>query len=120
MTVSGYLENLASNAILSDDEKSSIETSISTLQKRLNNYFGYELKEHFKFGSSTRGTILPRNMDSESDIDYMVVFDDDSYKPQTYLDNFMQKITIWNDFIIFNRNKINFFPVNKSVRCKKL
>ena len=86
MSVLGYLENLASNAILSDDEKSSIETSISTLQSRLNNYFGDELKEHFKFGSSTRGTILPRNMDSESDIDYMIVFDDDTYKPQTYLD----------------------------------
>ena len=51
MSVLGYLENLASNAILSDDEKSSIETSISTLQTRLNNYFGDELKEHFKFGS---------------------------------------------------------------------
>ena len=86
MAVLSYLENLASNAILSDDEKSSIETSISTLQTRLNNYFGDELKEHFKFGSSTRGTILPRNMDSESDIDYMIVFDDDTYKPQTYLD----------------------------------
>ena len=86
MSVLSYLESLACNAILNDNEKSSIETSICTLQARLNNYFGDELKEHFKFGSSTRGTILPRYMDSESDIDYMVVFDDDSYKPQTYLD----------------------------------
>lgn len=86
MSVLRYLENLASNAILSDDEESSIDTSISTLQTRLDSYFGDELKEHFKFGSSTRGTILPRKMDSDSDIDYMVVFDDDSYKPQTYLD----------------------------------
>ena len=86
MSVLSYLDNLASTAILDDDEKSSIETSISTLQTRLNNYFLDELKEHFEFGSSTRGTILPRNMDSESDIDYMIVFDDDTYKPQTYLD----------------------------------
>lgn len=85
MSVLSYLDNLASNAILSEDEKSSIETSINTLQIRLNNYFGDALNEHFKFGSSTRGTILPRNMDSESDIDYMIVFDDDTYKPQTYL-----------------------------------
>lgn len=85
MSVLSYLDNLASNAILSDDEESSIKTSISTLQTRLDSYFVDELKEHFKFGSSTRGTILPRNMDSESDIDYMIVFDDNTYKPQTYL-----------------------------------
>ena len=85
MSVLSYLDNLASNAILSDGEESSIETSISTLQTRLDSYFEDELKEHFKFGSSTRGTILPRNMDSESDIDYMIVFDDNTYKPQTYL-----------------------------------
>lgn len=85
MSVLSYLDNLASNAILSDGEESSIETSISTLQTRLDSYFVDELKEHFKFGSSTRGTILPRNMDSESDIDYMIVFDDNTYKPQTYL-----------------------------------
>lgn len=85
MSVLSYLDNLASNAILSDGEESSIETSISTLQTRLDSYFEDELKEHFKLGSSTRGTILPRNMDSESDIDYMIVFDDNTYKPQTYL-----------------------------------
>lgn len=86
MSVLKYLENLASNAILDEDENSSIEKSINTLQSRLEYYFGDQIKKHFKFGSSTRGTILPRNMDSQSDIDYMVVFDDDSYKPQTYLD----------------------------------
>lgn len=85
MSVLNYLENLASNAILSNDEKSSIEISISTLKNRLNSYFGDKLSNHFLFGSSTRGTILPRKMDEESDIDYMIVFNDDSCKPQTYL-----------------------------------
>lgn len=44
--------------------------------------------EHFKFGSSTRGTILPRKADENSDIDYMVVFNTlaVTFKPQTYLD----------------------------------
>lgn len=85
MSVLSYLENLASNAILDDNEKTSIETSISTLKTRLNSYFGNKLSSHFQFGSSTRGTILPRKMDNESDIDYMIVFNDDSCKPQTYL-----------------------------------
>src|SRR5690606_40140815 len=33
----------------------------------------------------SRGTILPRSMDEQSDIDYMVVFSDGSATPQTYL-----------------------------------
>src|SRR5260370_26953707 len=28
------------------------------------------IAQHFRFGSSTRGTILPRSMDEQSDIDY--------------------------------------------------
>src|SRR5260370_9100413 len=43
------------------------------------------IAQHFRFGSSTRGTILPRSMDEQSDIDYMVVFSDGSATPQTYL-----------------------------------
>lgn len=39
------------------------------------------------FGSYTRGTILPRSVDSHSDIDIMAVFKNDyGYKPQTFLD----------------------------------
>ena len=117
MSVLSYLENLARNAILSTDEKSSIETSINTLQMRLKNYFGDEVKEHFKFGSSTRGTILPRKMDNASDIDYMVVFYDDSYKPQTYLNrlkNFVEyyysrsEIYQDNPAIVLKLNHIKF------------
>lgn len=59
MSVLKYLEDLSSNAILSNDEKTSIETSISTLKTRLGNYFANnELREHFKFGSSTRGDYI--------------------------------------------------------------
>jgi|ThiBio_1000_plan_1041568.scaffolds.fasta_scaffold00452_30 hypothetical protein len=86
MSVITYLERRASNAVLSAIEQISINRSIDTIKNRLNNYFGTELKDHFRFGSSTRGTILPRSMDGASDIDYMVVFKDDGYTPQTYLD----------------------------------
>lgn len=88
MSVLSHLEAVASNAVLDGTEKTSINTSISTLQTRLNNYFNNnELSTHFKFGSSTRETILPRKMDENSDIDYMIVFKDTTKKPQTYLDN---------------------------------
>ncbi|SFO14060.1 SMODS domain-containing nucleotidyltransferase [Nitrosospira briensis] len=86
MSVITYLEKRASNAVLSEIEKISINRSIDTIKSRLDSYFGTELKEHFRFGSSTRGTILPRSMDGKSDIDYMIVFKDDGYTPQTYLD----------------------------------
>ena len=87
MSVNSYLENLASKLILSDSEKDSITTSINTLQSRLDSYFGIELEEHFAFGSYTRVTILPRKVDDNSDVDYMVVFNNtNNYRPQAFLD----------------------------------
>ena len=74
MTVYTHLTTLVSELVLSDTEKISINTSITTLSSRLNTYFGNGIPEHFQFGSNTRGTILPRKADSNSDIDYMVVF----------------------------------------------
>jgi hypothetical protein len=86
MSVITYLQKRASDAVLSSSETASITTSIATLQSRLNSHFGVGLSNQFKFGSQTRGTILPRAMDERSDIDYMIVFADGGYTPQTYLD----------------------------------
>jgi len=86
MSVISYLDARASGAVLPADEQSSINTSIATIKSRLNSYFGTALSEHLRFGSSTRGTILPRRMDQHSDIDYMVVFAQGGATPQTYLD----------------------------------
>lgn len=86
MSVQSYLERLASRLVLTTAERQHITTSISALSTRLNNYFGNELIVHDKFGSYTRGTILPRSVDSSSDVDYMVVFkNSNEYKPQTLL-----------------------------------
>lgn len=86
MSVISYLEGRASGAVLSSTEDTSINTSITTIKSRLSSYFSTGVSEQFRFGSSTRGTILPRSMDENSDIDYMVVFSDSGYTPQTYLD----------------------------------
>lgn len=86
MSVLSFLTHTASTAVLSPAEQLSITTSISTLQTRLGQHFtSGALRQHFRFGSSTRGTILPRSMDEQSDIDYMVVFSDNNATPQTYL-----------------------------------
>ena len=86
MSVLTHLRDRASWAVLSPQEDASIKRSIATLQGRLEGWFPNELKDHFRFGSSTRGTILPRELDPQSDIDYMVVFKDPHSTTQTYLD----------------------------------
>ncbi|MBI4911618.1 MAG: nucleotidyltransferase domain-containing protein [Acidobacteria bacterium] len=86
MTANSYLTGIASQAILRDEEKASVHRSITTLQTRLANYFGDQIGQHFVFGSFSRGTILPRSMDPQSDVDYMVVFADVGLQPQAYLD----------------------------------
>lgn len=86
MTVQSYLYNRATNAVLAEDEKTSISTSITTIKNRLSSYFDGALFQHFAFGSYTRNTILPRFLDAESDVDYMVVFKEGGFTPQTYLD----------------------------------
>jgi predicted nucleotidyltransferase len=87
MSVLSYLNYKASSAVLSNIEKSNIQTSISTLKSRLGMHFNYGVvTEQHLFGSFTRETILPRFMDEHSDIDYMIVFSDNNLKPQAYLD----------------------------------
>lgn len=86
MTINSYLTNLANQAILRDDEKAGVQRSIATLQTRLVDHFDAQMSQHFVFGSYSRGTILPRSMDPQSDVDYMVVFSDGGLQPQSYLD----------------------------------
>lgn len=111
------MEQTASNAVLTVLERSSINNSITTLQTRLKYYFGDEVTTHFQFGSSTRGTILPRSMDSHSDIDYMVVFSDSSLTPQTYLNKLKRFVEFYyqqseifqsNPTIVLNLSHIKF------------
>jgi predicted nucleotidyltransferase len=85
MTLNSYLKQLADLAIIRDEEKENIQRSISTLRDRLNDHFYGQLADQFIFGSYARETILPRYMDENSDVDYMVVFNDSSSDPQAYL-----------------------------------
>jgi Second Messenger Oligonucleotide or Dinucleotide Synthetase domain len=119
MSVNSHLTDLASTLVLSELEKSSISTSINTLSSRLTSYFGSTVTGHFQFGSSTRGTILPRKADKYSDIDYMVVFStsDGQKKPQTYLDRLRRFVELKystseiyqsHPTIVLSLNHINF------------
>jgi len=86
MSALTFLEDTARNAVLTAAERLSINTSVSALQSRMMLQFPPGvIREHFRFGSSTRDTILPRSLDEHSDIDYMVVFKEGNATPQTYL-----------------------------------
>ncbi len=117
MTVNSYLTNLAGTAIVRDQEREGIQRSIVTLGTRLAQHFGSQVSNQFVFGSYSRGTILPRSMDINSDIDYMVVFSDSSYQPQTYLDRlrrFVERFYVHSEIkqstptIILSLNHIHF------------
>lgn len=117
MTINSYLTQLANEAILKDSEKLSIERSLNAIQARLNTYFLRDIKKQFVFGSFGRGTILPRTMDLLSDVDYMIVFSDTQYQPQTYLNKIRSfaeyhysrsEITQSNPTIVLTMNHIRF------------
>jgi len=86
MSLNGYLESLAAEAIVRDEEKDKIKKSIASLKLRLDESLGEHLNDQFIFGSYSRGTILPRHMNPNSDVDYLIVFKDASLSPRTYLD----------------------------------
>jgi hypothetical protein len=117
MSANSYVTDLANRAIIRDMEKESIRRSIDTLASRLRQYFGSQISEQFQFGSYTRGTILPRCMDANSDVDYMVVFSTIGYRPQTYLDRLRRfvehrysrsEIEQSHPTIVLNLNHIRF------------
>lgn len=88
MSVQSYLVSLSNQLIIRDDEKLKINRSVNTIKPRIASYFGDNISDHFAFGSYTRGTMLTRNADMYSDVDYMVIFkNSNNLKPQTLLDH---------------------------------
>jgi predicted nucleotidyltransferase len=94
MSLNAYLQRTANLAILGNDERDSITRSIAFMERKLKDHFGTDIIDQKLFGSYTRGTILPRYMDAESDIDYMVVFRDGSLRPQSYLDRLRRFVEV--------------------------
>ena len=90
MSLNTYLDNTASYLIIKGDEKDAIAKSLDVFKSRMENYFFWNetvnLKEIKVFGSYARDTDLPQAIDSGTDVDIMLVMDDDGATPQTYLD----------------------------------
>jgi hypothetical protein len=88
MTVATHLTSVVATLYPSKQERESIASSLASLYVRLYVHFPKEdMKQQIQFGSSTRDTMLARKGDPQSDVDYMVVFNNtDNLKPQTFLD----------------------------------
>ena len=90
MSVNTYLEGVASDLIIKGVEKESIDSSLDTFKNRINDYFSKHeavyLNEIKIFGSYQRDTNLPQSVDYGTDVDIMLVMEDDGATPQTYLD----------------------------------
>lgn len=87
MSVLSYLTNLSSRLVISQQEKTNIALSIGMLKQHLKNWtHNNDIVDSFCFGSFQRDTILPRWADSDSDVDFMIVFQNpNNYQPQTFL-----------------------------------
>jgi predicted nucleotidyltransferase len=96
MNINGILERFAQQELVlgrKASERERIKNSLSHLKRVLSNQF--DIDEFITFGSYTRNTILPRDYDSSSDIDLMVVFKvfNNIHTPETYRTNLKKVIS---------------------------
>ncbi len=88
VSIDSYLKSLSNQYYLKNDsdEVIRINKSIDNMITNLDKELGNKIKRRFVFGSYDRDTILPRSIDSKSDIDLMVVFNHTDYErtPGTY------------------------------------
>lgn len=89
MNINNKLITFAQNELVlgrSAVEREKINKSLNHLETILKNKLGDHIQEFIRFGSYTRNTILPRNYDSHSDVDLMVVMrgEGNQFQPETY------------------------------------
>lgn len=96
ISLNSYLDDIASKLIIKDSEKTAITNSLDVFKYRMKDYFKYhesvDLKEIKVFGSYDRDTNLPQAIDSSTDVDIMLVMEDDGCTPQTYLDRIRRAV----------------------------
>lgn len=90
MSVLSYLESLAGDALHLPGERKQVRDATEKLAARIRDHLGDEVVDQFKFGSSVRGTNLPKEYADEMDVDYLVVFRDRSLTPKTLIRKVME------------------------------
>ena len=94
MSVLSFLTNLSSTIKIQDPERLGIDRSVNNLSAKIS-YSLNNVQNKFVFGSYDRKTILKRYYDSNSDVDYMIVFSDASqYTPQAMMNRIKSFVQI--------------------------
>ncbi|MFN8436004.1 MAG: nucleotidyltransferase domain-containing protein [Cytophagales bacterium] len=119
--INNHLRKIASELFIKfgSSERKMIDNSVQSIVSNLESYFEDEIEDVIVFGSYTRDTILPRDYDSNSDIDILVQFSSeyDRLKPESYrnqLKKFAEKFyktgSVIKDHpsIVIELNHINF------------
>jgi predicted nucleotidyltransferase len=83
--INSYLFKLSNQLTYSKLERDRIDVSYNYLEGKLFENFRDRIHEVRLFGSYTRGTSLPQSIDTNSDVDVMVIFKTNQYQPDTFL-----------------------------------
>ena len=87
-TINYRLQKIAEDLFIkyNSKERVYIDEKIENFKKNIKLYFGNAVDEILVFGSYKRSTILPREFDENSDIDVLIVFNQqiNSFNSETY------------------------------------
>ena len=119
--INNFLKRISTELLIKSNSITgiNISRSLKILDKNLKDHFTNELHFLNVFGSYTRGTILPRQFDKNSDIDILIGFHtkDSKLKPESYRERLMKfafkyypsaKIMKDHPSIVIELNHINF------------
>jgi len=88
VTINYKLQKIAENLFIKykSTEREYIDKKIINFKNSIKEYFGNKVNDILVFGSYKRDTILPRKYDEKSDIDVLIVFDqeENEFTPETY------------------------------------
>jgi len=87
--LNNHLKRISSELFIKYEsvERVKIDRSIANINNRLAEYFDDQIDQSIVFGSYTRDTILPRQFNTNSDIDILIQFNTKEYdrlKPESY------------------------------------
>ncbi|NOZ36035.1 MAG: nucleotidyltransferase [Chlorobi bacterium] len=90
-----YLTKISKDLFIKNQsfEREKIKKSVNAIIEKLEIHFDDKIEDVIKFGSYTRGTILPRKYDENSDVDVMVMFNTSKHPEktaETYRNNLMK------------------------------
>lgn len=119
--INNFLKRISSELLIKSNSITgiNISKSLQILDKNLKEHFANELSFLNVFGSYTRGTILPRRFDKNSDIDVLIGFNtsNSKLKPESYRERLMKfalkyypsaRIMKDHPSIVVELNHINF------------